>query len=57
MKTLDLTDKEISYLILSLKRHEKALLEAEQEDMEDSVTDLLFVQGLQKKLQALKSVA
>ncbi|WLI90921.1 hypothetical protein Q4S45_07335 [Massilia sp. R2A-15] len=49
--TLNFTDTEVAYLLISLKRYEAQLLSSEDEDMEDGVTDLLFVQALQKKLQ------
>jgi hypothetical protein len=51
MNTFNFTDKEVNYLLLSLKRYEKQLLANEDEEMEDTVTDLLFVQHLQKKLK------
>ena len=49
--TLKLTDAEVAHLLISLKRYEAQLLASEDEDMEDGVTDLLFVQALQKKLK------
>jgi hypothetical protein len=49
--TLKLTDTEVAYLLISLKRYEAQLLASDDEDMEDGVTDLLFVQALQKKLK------
>lgn len=52
MKTLDLTDKELTYLLLALKRYEDELLSREEEDMEDATTDLIFVQSLRKKVAA-----
>lgn len=55
MTSLTFTDKEITYLLLSIKRYETQLLEADEEDMEDSVTDLLFIQALRKKLQEAKN--
>jgi hypothetical protein len=51
MNTFNFTDKEVNYLLLSLKRYEKQLLASEDEEMEDTATDLLFVQHLQKKLK------
>lgn len=55
MKSLDLTDKEITYLLVSLRRYEENLLTIESEDLEDTSTDLLFVQSLIGKLKASKS--
>lgn len=49
--TLNLTDTEVAYLLISLKRYEAQLLASDDDDMEDGVTDLLFVQALQKKLK------
>lgn len=54
MKTLELTDKELTYLLLALKHYEAELLSRDEEDMEDAVTDLLFVQSLRKKVTTVK---
>lgn len=51
MSTLEFTDRELTYLLLSLKKYEAQLLLSEEEDMGDSVTDLLFVQALMKRLR------
>jgi hypothetical protein len=53
MKTLDFTDKELTYLLLALKRYEEELLSRDEEDMEDTATDLLFIQSLRKKVVAV----
>lgn len=54
MKSLDFTDKEITYLLISLRKYEERLLAEESEDMEDATTDLLFIQSLIAKLKAAK---
>ncbi|CAM0999582.1 MULTISPECIES: hypothetical protein [Rhodanobacter] len=51
MSALEFTDRELTYLLLSLKKYEAQLLLSEDEDMGDSVTDLLFVQALMKRLR------
>jgi len=55
MKNLDFTDKEITYLLISLRKYEDNLLAIESEDLEDTTTDLLFIQSLITKLKASKS--
>jgi len=55
MKSLDFTDKELTYLLISLRKYEEKLLTDESEDMEDTTTDLLFIQSLISKLKAAKS--
>ena len=55
MKSMEFTDKELAYLLLSLRKYEEKLLADEAEDMEDTVTDLLSVQSLISKLNAAKS--
>jgi hypothetical protein len=57
MKAVEFTDREIAYLLLSLKRYEAHLLASEGEDMEDATNDLLFVQALAKKLRSVQSAA
>lgn len=55
MKNLEFTEKEITYLLISLRKYEEKLIMDESEDMEDAATDLLFVQSLITKLKAAKS--
>jgi hypothetical protein len=54
MKAIQLSEKEITYTLRSLRRHEKALLEEEGEEMGDTLTDLLMIQSLIEKLSAAK---
>jgi hypothetical protein len=51
MKAIEFTDKELAYLMLSLRRYEAQLMAADEDDMPDAINDLLFVQGLQKKVK------
>ncbi|WP_188792318.1 hypothetical protein [Dyella nitratireducens] len=46
--------KELTYLLLSLRKYEQALLEQESEHMEDAATDLIFVRSPLSKLKAAK---
>lgn len=55
MKTIELSTQEITYLLLSLRNYEKKLLADESEYLEDTATDLIFVQSLMKKLNATKA--
>jgi len=55
MSPIEFTDKELTYLILALKRYEAQLLSFDDEDMEDRTTDLLFVQSLQQKVKDSRS--
>lgn len=54
MINVEFSAKELTYLLLSLRKYEQALLEQEGEDMEDAATDLIFVQSLSSKLKAAK---
>jgi hypothetical protein len=54
MINVELSAKELAYLLLSLRKYEQALLEQEGEDMEDAAMDLIFVQSLSAKLKAAK---
>ncbi|MBP1474543.1 hypothetical protein J7I44_09525 [Frateuria sp. MAH-13] len=55
MSTIEFTDKELTYLLLALKKYEAQLLSFDDEDMEDRTTDLVFVQSLQQKVKDSKS--
>lgn len=54
MINVELSGKELIYLLLSLQKYEQALLEQEGEDMENAAADLIFVQSLSLKLKAAK---
>lgn len=53
-KTLELSEREITYLYLGLKHFEEKLFATMGETVGDEMDDLLMVQWLQKKLVALK---
>ena len=55
MNTIDFTDKELTYLLLSLKKYERQLLSKEEDDLEDIATDLIFVQSLQARIRSVKA--
>jgi hypothetical protein len=56
VKSVELNNQQIAYLILSLRHYERKLLDAKGEDMEDAANDLLMIQGLIRKLQEVKSL-
>lgn len=55
LKSMEFTDEELAYLLISLRKYEEKPLADEAEDMEDTVTDLLSIQSLISKLKAAKS--
>jgi hypothetical protein len=57
MKSIELTDKEISYLLVALGKYEEQLLASDGEEMEDAAVDLVFAQSLSKKLRLAKSAS
>jgi hypothetical protein len=54
MKAIQLSEKEITYAIIALRRYEQALLAEDGVDMEDTATDLIIVQSLIERLGAAK---
>jgi hypothetical protein len=48
MAKLELSQRQIVFILIALKKYEKALLEAEEDDDSGAVEDLLMVQHLQK---------
>lgn len=50
MKAVQLNEKEITYLLIALRRYEQALLAEDGVDMEDALADLIGVQSLLKRL-------
>lgn len=52
MSSIDLSDREISYILLALRKHEEMLLAVSDEDEGDSINDLLIIQALRKKLKS-----
>ncbi|GLQ91531.1 hypothetical protein [Dyella acidisoli] len=54
MINVELSARELTYLLLSLRKYEQGLMAQEEEEMEDTATDLIFIQSLSKKLVAAK---
>lgn len=50
MHTIDLGDRQLTYLLIALRRYEQALMESGEEEMGDELDDLLMVQDLISKL-------
>jgi hypothetical protein len=46
MANIELSKRQLSYVILALNKYEAELLDSEEEDMGDEVDDLLMVQDL-----------
>lgn len=57
MTKLEFTDREMTYLLVALRKYEESFLASEDEEAGDSVPDLLIVQALRKKLKAAKGGA
>lgn len=55
MKNVEFSDKEITYLLIALRKYEAQLLADESEEMEDAATDLIFVQALTARLRTVKA--
>ncbi|WP_097458645.1 hypothetical protein [Mangrovitalea sediminis] len=56
MKTIEVSDKELNYLLIALRNQEQILAREEDETMEDALADLLIVQALINKLTAVKAL-
>ena len=54
MTKLELSDRETTYLLVALRKYEESLLVIEDEEAGDSITDLLVVQALRKKVNEAK---
>ena len=57
MTKLELNDRETTYLLVALRKYEESLLVTEDEEAGDSITDLLVVQALRKKVNEAKGRA
>ena len=55
LKTIELSDKELTYLLIALRNQEQILAQSSEETLEDALVDLLVVQGLIDKLTAVKA--
>lgn len=56
LKTIEVSDKELTYLLIALRNQEQILVREEDETMEDALADLLIVQALINKLTAVKAL-
>ena len=54
MKEIQLSEQEITYALIALRRYEQALLAEHGEAMEDTASDLIIVQSLIERLGAAK---
>ncbi len=50
MHMIELGDRQLTYLLLALRRYEQALMDSEDEALGDELDDLLMVQDLISKL-------
>lgn len=56
LKTIDVSDKELTYLLIALRNQEQILVQAADETLEDALVDLRIVQGLIDKLTVAKAL-
>ena len=55
MKTLEFSDREMTYLLLALRKYEEKLqTRDDDEPMGDDLQDLIIIQALRKKIAAAK---
>jgi len=54
MKPLELSDSEVAYVLLALRKLEEALLTVSEDDEGDSINDLLIVQSLRRKIKTAR---
>ena len=54
MKTVELNDRQLAHIIIALRKHEAAMEDNDDEEMGDALHDIIFVQGLIKKLIEVK---
>ena len=53
VKTIELSDQQLAFVIIALRDYASALLESGDEEPEDSYNDYLVVQGTIKQLETL----
>ena len=51
MKTIELSDRQLAFVIMALRDHAEKLLAAEREEAEDAYNDNMVVQGTIKQLE------
>ena len=54
MRSIELSDKEMTYLLLALRKYEEVLSNVSDDEVGDSIGDLLIVQALRKKIKSVK---
>ena len=57
MTKLEFSDQEATYLLVALRKYEEALMASEDDEVGDSVNDLLVIQALRKKIKDAKTRA
>ena len=55
VKTVEMSNKELTYALIALRKYEKELLEMEAEPMEDAGNDLIFIQALIERFKEAKA--
>lgn len=55
MRPIELSDHELAYLLLALRKFEESLMTVSEDDDGDSINDLLMVQSLRKKLKSFRA--
>jgi hypothetical protein len=55
MKTVEMSNKELTYVLIALRKHEKELLAMKAEPMEDAGNDLIFIQALIERFKEAKA--
>lgn len=55
VKTVEMSNKELTYALIALRKYEKELLEITDEPMEDAGNDLIFIQALIERFKEAKS--
>jgi hypothetical protein len=55
VKTVEMSNKELTYALNALLKYEKELLETEDEPMEDAGNDLIFIQALIARFREAKN--
>lgn len=54
VKTVAMSNKELTYTLIALRKYEKELLETMGEPMEDAGNDLIFIQALIDRFKEAK---
>ncbi len=55
VKNVEMSNKELTYALIALRKYEKELLEMDAEPMEDAGNDLIFIQALIERFKEAKS--